>query len=141
MNFLNQYITIGNKYDINFVLDKIYEAKQNEYKKIYIEECGIKYSVNVDSHRYFTFARNTNCYICNLPSSYFLLQQSKYDKTSNQFAAHFNLYAEDINNSHNGNIILMTADHVIPVSKNGKSNSSNLKTCCYFCNNKKGNKI
>lgn len=32
-------------------------------------------------------------------------------------------------------------DHVIPVSKGGKSEESNLKTSCSKCNSKKGNKI
>lgn len=34
----------------------------------------------------------------------------------------------------------LTIDHVIPVSRGGQNTWKNLVTCCFQCNNKKGNK-
>lgn len=34
-----------------------------------------------------------------------------------------------------------TVDHVFPKSKGGKNKMSNLVTCCYFCNVKKGSNL
>lgn len=35
----------------------------------------------------------------------------------------------------------LTIDHVLPVSKGGKNTWSNMVTCCFKCNNKKGNQL
>ncbi len=35
----------------------------------------------------------------------------------------------------------LTLDHVVPLSKGGVSSWSNLSTCCYDCNNLKGDKL
>lgn len=35
----------------------------------------------------------------------------------------------------------MTLDHVYPKSKGGKNNWENIVCCCWYCNNKKSNKI
>ena len=38
-----------------------------------------------------------------------------------------------------GSISNLTVDHIVPVSKGGKSNFENCTTSCQPCNNKKGN--
>jgi len=37
--------------------------------------------------------------------------------------------------------ILMTKDHIVPVSLGGKDSLDNLQTMCYRCNRSKGNRI
>jgi 5-methylcytosine-specific restriction endonuclease McrA len=38
-------------------------------------------------------------------------------------------------------LILMTKDHIIPLSKQGEDNLNNLQTMCIVCNNKKSNNL
>lgn len=37
--------------------------------------------------------------------------------------------------------LLLEIDHIIPISKGGKTEESNLQTLCWKCNRHKGNKI
>ena len=48
----------------------------------------------------------------------------------------FGLYARK-----DGELILMTKDHIVPKSHGGTNASNNLQTMCEECNNNKGNKI
>jgi 5-methylcytosine-specific restriction endonuclease McrA len=66
-----------------------------------------------------------------MEGNYFALERLK--KQSDSW--HFNLYGI---NSH-GHEILMTVDHIIPVSKGGSDVIENLQTMCFPCNRKKGN--
>ena len=148
LNFLKSYITFG-EFETNSVLNNIYipepheleSASKKNSKKEYIID-NKKLIVKMYSKRYLTFLESTICYICGLQGSFFLLQQRNIkDKVTPENSAHFNLYAKDILNKNNGNIILMTVDHFIPISKGGKNFKENLKTCCHFCNVSKGDSI
>jgi 5-methylcytosine-specific restriction endonuclease McrA len=68
---------------------------------------------------------------CGLEGTIFQLEQNEKDKNP-----HFNLYGKE-----NGQLILMTKDHIMPKSLGGKSENSNYHTCCRICNNLKGNEI
>jgi 5-methylcytosine-specific restriction endonuclease McrA len=48
--------------------------------------------------------------------------------------AHLNLYAEE-----NGEPVLLTKDHILPVSLGGKDIYRNLQTLCAVCNMIRGN--
>ncbi len=37
--------------------------------------------------------------------------------------------------------VLLTIDHILPLSKGGKNGLYNLQVCCNFCNHSKGNRI
>lgn len=98
-----------------------------------------KFLVDPNSHRYWNFLINgTTCVNCGLKGAFFKLSMStgqniKIDKNSRW---HFNLYG-----IHDKNIILITKDHIIPKSKNGKNHIDNYQPMCLPCNSKKANKI
>ena len=138
MNFLKQYITVGPSFDIDYVLDKIIDTSDKKLSKTKFIVNDNEYIVKMNSKRYITFKNSIECCVCGTKGSYFLLQQQKWNPIKNN-TAHFNLFAEDVFYLNNGEIILMTADHIIPLSKGGPDNKSNLITMCSICNNAKGN--
>ncbi len=89
---------------------------------------GKKYSVRMNSHRYFIFRENMACVACGIVGDLMLLEQHPHDKNP-----HFNLYAIDGNK-----LILMTKDHIQPKSCGGEDIHSNYQTMCIVCNNLKG---
>jgi hypothetical protein len=142
IDFLNKYITIGPKFDIDYVLDKIIDNTNKHSAKTTFVVNNISYTVKMNSKRYITFKNRIECCICGTKGSYFLLQQNKHDLDSiNNNKAHYNLYAEDTYCLNSGKVILMTADHIMPISRGGSNDRSNLITMCFICNNAKGNSI
>ena len=125
MNFLKQYITIG-RFETDEVFPHLTDNKRD--KKVF-KVNNIEYLVKMNSLRYKVFQQNLNCAICNIKGSYFLLQKSRLEEVF-----HFNLYAEDSLKMNDGEIILMTKDHIVPKSKGGKDIISNLQTMCAICN-------
>lgn len=84
-----------------------------------------------NSQRYQTFfTKGTKCVCCGIEGKFFAKEKYHKDKRY-----HLNLYALDAN----GNEILMTKDHIIPVSKGGLNDISNYQTMCEPCNVAKGN--
>lgn len=140
IDFLKQYHTLD-KFTIQEILPLTHcPTKRSFYieEELFPEE-GIvdikKYIVKMNVLRYKVFEKNIDCYNCGIVGSYFLLQQhKKLNKQTKNNVAHLNLYAEDTLKINNGNIILMTQDHIIPTAKGGKNILSNLKTMCSLCN-------
>lgn len=98
------------------------EGKRKEYK------VGENlYSVRMNSKRYFVFKESPVCVSCGLKGEKFLLEQHPED-----LSPHFNFYAVE-----NGQLVLMTKDHVVPKSKGGKDKIDNFVTMCSICNNLK----
>lgn len=87
------------------------------------------YLVKMNSQRYFVFKENNKCVSCGIEGTRFILQQHPNDKSP-----HFNLYAEE-----NGQLVLMTKDHIFAKSNGGSDHYSNYQTMCSICNNLKGN--
>jgi len=103
---------------------KCSHQRRNEYKEIN----GVM--VKITSDRYVVFQGNLQCVKCGIKGRYFAIEKhNDFEKY------HLNLYA--INE--NGEEILMTKDHIIPVSKKGRNHISNYQTMCYRCNTIKGN--
>jgi 5-methylcytosine-specific restriction endonuclease McrA len=102
-------------------------------KKIYKGNDNKEYIVLMGNQKYKVFRNNLSCVCCGLTGSFFKL--IKVRKKQNR--AFFDLYA--INNS--GEEILMTRDHIIPISRNGTDALSNLQTMCTVCNNFKRSQI
>lgn len=89
--------------------------------------------VKGNSQRYQTFFTNgINCACCGIEGKYFAKERNPNVKRF-----HLNLYAID----QDGNEIMMTKDHIIPVSKGGKDMLENYQTMCMKCNVAKGNKM
>ena len=87
----------------------------------------------IKSKRYRCFVKKgTKCVKCGIEGHYFAVERAK---NCNKAKCHLNLYHKN----KNGGEILMTIDHIIPVSKNGSDRLSNLQTMCTICNKKKDN--
>jgi 5-methylcytosine-specific restriction endonuclease McrA len=86
---------------------------------------GHTYTVRMNSQRYFVFRDSPSCVACGLTGTKMILEQHPGDKT-----AHFNLYAEE-----NGELVLMTKDHIRARSAGGEDRHSNYQTMCSICNN------
>ena len=89
------------------------------------------YNIKILSLRYKIFKRSLKCINCGIKGQYFYKEKSHIKENY-----HFNLYANK-----NGNEILMTKDHIIPLSKNGINHINNLDTMCTICNKRKDNKL
>jgi hypothetical protein len=86
-----------------------------------------------DRYKLF-FTKGYACCECGLAGQYFALEHSRNNKNER---CHLNLYSLDSE----GNEILLTKDHIIPKSENGKNNLSNYQVMCEPCNSKKGNTL
>lgn len=88
------------------------------------------FRVKRDSQRYQLFKQGRTCVRCGLEGTVFLLQRNMKDKTQPPDRAHFNLFGR----TPDGELVLMTKDHIVPKSKGGKNNASNYQTMCFTCN-------
>lgn len=112
------------EYDLEYIFSKI----TKDDKKIPFKIGDTTYRVKMNSDRYLLFQKNSKCVVCNLDGTKMIL-----DLDVNN-SSHFNLYGEE-----NGQLILMTKDHILPKSKGGKDKLSNYQTMCSICNNLKSN--
>jgi hypothetical protein len=89
------------------------------------------------SDRYKCFILSgTKCVSCGIEGQYFFKERDSKG-TNKTDIYHFNLYAVD----GEGNEVLMTKDHIIPVSKGGKNELANYQTMCSHCNEDKDDNI
>lgn len=109
-------------------LDEVMPFVAKESARKNYEFNGVNYPVKMNSPRYFTFKQNMNCVACGLEGTRIFLEYHESDKSP-----HFNLYGEE-----DGELILMTKDHIHAKSCGGKDVHSNYQTMCLTCNNLKG---
>lgn len=84
----------------------------------------------IDSMRYYVFQKNNcTCIHCNMKGAFFAKEKHLNDKSY-----HLNLYGYN----DDGEEVLFTKDHHIPVCKGGSDNLKNLNTMCCICNEEKG---
>jgi len=88
--------------------------------------------VKMTSGRLKIFKKSIRCVKCGIEGKYFAVEKHRKDK-----GYHLNLYALD----KDGHEILMTKDHIIPVSKGGKNHILNYQTMCCICNEEKADKL
>lgn len=113
----------------SFEFDDVFPFLSEEpIKKDYVVQ-GQTYSVKMNSDRYHLFKSNQCCVSCGIKGIKLMLDINPGDLSY----PHFNMYAEE-----NGRLVLMTKDHIVPKSKNGKDELNNYVTMCSTCNNLKG---
>ena len=84
--------------------------------------------INMTSLKLQTFKENgIRCRVCGCKGVYFAKE-----KYSDQAYFHLNLYALK-----EGKEVLMTKDHIIPLTKGGRDRLNNFQTLCGECNRKK----
>lgn len=94
--------------------------------------------VGLTSNRLLCFSNGLICKHCGIEGKFFAVEKSKRKNTSVEFKDyHLNLYAI----AKFDREVLMTADHIVPKSRGGVDNISNLQTLCTICNKKKDNKL
>ena len=110
-----------------FKIDDVLPFRTKKRDKHEYEVNGKVYWVNMDSQRYHLFAKSRVCACCGLVGTRMFL-----DTHPGAENPHFNLYAE-----RNGDLVLMTKDHIVPRSKNGKNTLGNMQVLCSECNSLK----
>lgn len=118
-----KYVTLG-EFDPDEILPFV---RKDDHKEDYIIN-GEVHSVRMNSQRYFVFRENQNCVACGLKGTKMILERNPSDRSP-----HFNLYGEE-----DGELVMMTKDHVIPKSLGGQDRHSNYQTMCSICNGLKG---
>lgn len=92
--------------------------------------------IYMDSDRYWCFKqKGIHCYECGIEGRFFAKERMKTKVVPKPERFHFNLYGVD----ENGEEVLMTKDHVLPVAQGGPNHISNYRTMCSRCNCEKGN--
>lgn len=89
------------------------------------------YPVKTFSQRYSVFRNNHKCVVCGLEATHYRLERQIGAKNY-----HFNLYGMK-----DGEEILFTKDHIIPVAKGGKNTMDNYQTMCQICNQEKADQL
>lgn len=111
--------------DVDFVLQNV--GSQVKTKFGVLGNCA--------SWRIQAYAVNgVTCVVCGLVGNMVAIEKNRIQKTKKH---HLNLY--HVNES--GEETMITIDHIIPKSKGGGNEISNLQTMCCHCNTAKGNTI
>jgi len=77
-------------------------------------------------------SNNCRCHCCGIAGTHAILDVDRIPSRT----ASFNIYAE-----RNGQLLRMTIDHIIPVSKGGPNTRANMQLLCERCNRVKDDKL
>jgi hypothetical protein len=99
----------------------------------YLELFGQR--VKLTSLRMQTYTLGTKCKHCPREAHFFSVERQIND---NKQGYHLNLYHQ----AENGQLIMMTSDHIVPKSLGGSDTElSNRQCLCTICNSRKGNRM
>lgn len=114
-----------------FKPDEVYEVvKDVLFNRLKTKVMFHGEQIKGNSKRYQVFfTKGMKCVACGVEGKFFAME-----KNQNDVSYHLNLYGIK-----DGKEILMTKDHIIPRSKGGSNDISNLQCMCVYCNKKKGN--
>lgn len=91
--------------------------------------------VKMTSARLRLFAtKGIRCIACGLEGKYFALEKHQKADTEKY---HLNLYGKNCY----GEEVMLTQDHVVPKSKGGSNDLSNLQVLCEHCNVRKSDEV
>jgi len=115
-----------------YPVDEIFDLIRSDELYHDFEVNGETYRVKIKSARFTCFMKNRfRCVSCGV----------KGDVVGLTFGGnpvpHLNLY----HRNDEGELILMTKDHIIPRSKGGPNRQKNYQTMCCRCNGKKADKL
>jgi len=113
---------VGAEYTVHQVFSAI-RNKQKKFRKAKLTGLRI---------RNF-FLHGIVCVNCGRVGTIFKVERINSNLPHKYSRWHLNLYTADN--------ILMTADHIIPKSRGGKTEIDNLQPMCLYCNSKKGNSM
>jgi len=139
---VNKYERIKT-YSLDEVLPFVYYGEPKKHGKQYKKPNnalsqkdydGHMVYMNSDRYQCFDF-HGTHCVKCGLVGEFFALERFAIvnGKSNTQDRYHFNLYGIK-----GGREVMISKDHVIPVSKGGKDRLNNYQTMCVECNKAKG---
>lgn len=115
-----------------YEVSEILELVTPSYREIVL----LGYCVKIGTLKLQTFKRDAQCVCCGKRGNVFRLETFQKQPLDKIQWAHFNLYHITQNNE-----ILMSMDHIIPLSKKGPHRLFNTQTMCITCNRDKCNKI
>ena len=107
--------------------EKVFQALQKGTSSI-----GEAHKVSLGSLRVKTYSKGTCCVHCGREVSYFAIERQRRRSEGGQ-SWHLNAY----HRTADGYEIMMTSDHIIPVSKGGKNSLDNRQVMCGPCNSRK----
>jgi len=115
-------------FDVEDVLPYIAMDDTEQYKIVDYVIDGVTWRVKMGSERIRCLQRSPRCLCCGMEGIQFQLELPPRDKRP-----HFNLYGMDTE----GDLVMLTKDHIIPRSRGGGNHPSNLQTLCCVCNERK----